>query len=299
MADIPTPTAVTQNLPSPYLTGAYTALGERLLPLLSTSAAIATQTYAQQIAPQSELTKQAQALAGGLGGYQPYLQQAGALGTQAQQTLGGAQQYMGPQAYQQFMSPYQQEIINTTLANYDVQAQKALAPLAASAIGAGAFGGARQGIERAGYQTQSDLNRAQLQAQLLGQGFSQAQQQAAQAYQQQLGLAQAQQAQGAYQQGLASLAPQLLTQQIGTTAQLGQQQQAYQQAILDAQAAAAKEAAFEPYTRYGLVGQQLTGLGGGFPTQVQTYQPTQPVSPLQTWLGTATGLGGLAGKIFG
>ena len=299
MADIPTPTQVTQNLPSPYLTGAFTALGERLLPLLSTSAAIPTTTYAQQIAPQSELTKQAQALASGLGGYQPYLQQAGALGTQAQQTLGGAQQYMGPQAYQQFMSPYQQEIINTTLANYDIQAQKGLSPLAASAIGAGAFGGARQGIERAGYQTQSDLNRAQLQAQLLGQGFNQAQQQAAQAYQQQLGLAQAQQGQGQYQQGLASLAPQLLTQQIGTTGQLGAQQQAYQQAILDAQAAAAKEAAFEPYTRYGLVGQQLTGLGGGFPTQVQTYQPTQPVSPLQSYLGTAVGLGGLAGKIFG
>jgi hypothetical protein len=126
-----------------------------------------------------------------------------------------------------------------------------------------------------------------------------AQQQAAQAYQQQLGLAQAQQGQGQYQQGLASLAPQLLTQQIGTTAQLGTQQQAYQQAILDAQSAAAKEAAFEPYTRYGLVGQQLTGLGGGFPTQVQTYNPTQPVSPLQSYLGTATGLGGLAGKIFG
>jgi len=299
MADIPTPTQVTQNLPSPYLTGAFTALGERLLPLLSTSAGINTASYAQQIAPQSALTQQAQGLAGGLGNYQQYLDQAGALGTQAGQTLTGAQQYTGPQAYQQFMSPYQQDVINTTLSQYDIQAQKGLNPLSTQAIGAGAFGGAREGIQRAGYQTQSDLNRAQLQAQMLNQGFGQAQQSAAQAYQQQLAAAQAQQGLGSFQQGLGQQSQQLAGTQIQGLGALGTQQQAYQQAILDAQASAAKEAAFEPYTRYGLVGQQLTGLAGGFPTQVQTYNPTQPVSPLQSYLGAATGLGGLAGKIFG
>ena len=293
----PTPTSVQQNLPAPYIEGAATALTEKLLPLLSTP--INTASYAQQIAPQSALTQQAQGLASGLGSYQPYLQQAGALGTQAQQTLGGLGQYMGPQAYQQFMSPYQQDVINTTLANYDVQAQKGIAPLSAQAIGAGAFGGARQGIERSAYQTQSDLNRAQLQAQLLNQGFSQAQQQAAQAYQQQLAAAQAQQGLGQYQGALGQSAQQLASGQIQGLQQLGQQQQQYQQAILDAQAAAAKEAAFSPYTQYGLVGQQLTGLMGGFPTQVQTYNPVQPISPLQAGLGTLTGLGGLAGKIFG
>ena len=299
MAVNPTPTTIQQNLPSPYIEGALTSLSERLLPLLSTSSAINTASYAQQIAPQSALTQQAQGLAGGLGNYQQYLDQAGALGTQAGQTLTGAQQYTGPQAYQQFMSPYQQDVINTTLSQYDVQAQKGLNPLSAQAIGAGAFGGARQGIEQANYQTQSDLNRAQLQAQLLNQGFGQAQQSAAQAYQQQLAAAQAQQGLGSFQGQLGQQAQQLAGAQIQGLGALGTQQQAYQQAILDAQSSAAKEAAFEPYTRYGLVGQQLTGLGGGFPTQVQTYNPTQPVSPLQSYLGAATGLGGLAGKIFG
>jgi hypothetical protein len=69
--------------------------------------------------------------------------------------------------------------------------------------------------------------------------------------------------------------------------------------VLDAQAAAAREAAFEPYTRYGLVGQQLTGLVGGFPTQVQTFNPQQPASPLQTALGTGMGLASIGGKLFG
>ena len=90
MPDIPTPTQVSQTLPSPYLTGAFTALGERLLPLLSTTAAIPTTTYAQQIAPETQLQQQARGLAGGLGDYQQYLTQA--------------EQYSGPQAYQQFMS---------------------------------------------------------------------------------------------------------------------------------------------------------------------------------------------------
>jgi hypothetical protein len=271
MADIPTPTQVTQNLPSPYLTGAFTALGERLLPLLDPKNAINTASYAQQVAPESELQQQARGLAGGLGGYQQYLDQA--------------QQYSGPQAYQQFMSPYQQEVIDTTLTEFDKQRQMAQQQIGANAVQAGAFGGAREGIQQAEYGAQTLQDRAALQAQLQQQGFGQAQQAAGQAFQQ--------------QQGLASLQPQLLGSQIGAMSAIGQQQQAQQQAVLDAQAAAAKEAAFEPYTRYGLVGQQLTGLAGGFPTQVQTYNPTQPASPLQTLLGTLTGAGGLAGKVLG
>ena len=271
MAELPTPTQVTQTLPSPYLTGAFTALGERLLPLLATTSAIPTTTYAQQVAPESQLQQQARGMAGGLGDYQKYLTQA--------------EQYSGPQAYQQFMSPYQQQVIDTTLAEFDKQRQQALAQQQAQAVAGGAFGGAREGVQRAEYGAQTLQDRAALQAQLLQQGFGQAQQAASQAFQQ--------------QQGLASLQPQLLGQQIGAMTALGQQQQAQQQAVLDSQAAAAKEAAFEPYTRYGLVGQQLTGLAGGFPTQVQTYNPTQPASPLQSLLGTLTGVGGLAGKVLG
>jgi hypothetical protein len=197
------------------------------------------------------------------------------------------------------MSPYQQDVINTALQQYDVQAQKGLSPLAANAIGAGAFGGAREGIQRAQYQSASDLNRAQLQANLLNQGFGQAQTAAQNAYQQQLAAAQAQQGLGAFQGALGQSAQQLAGNQIQGLQQLGQQQQQIEQAKLSAQQQALQSQAFEPYTRYGLVGQQLTGLAGGFPGQVQTYNPIQPVSPLQSFLGTATGLGGLAGKIFG
>jgi hypothetical protein len=268
---VPTPTQVTQTLPSPYLTGAFTALGERLLPLLSTTSAINTASYAQQVAPETQLQQQARGMAGGLGDYQQYLNQA--------------QQYSGPQAYQQFMSPYQQQVMDTTLTEFDRQKQMALAQQQAQAVAGGAFGGAREGVQRAEYGAQTLQDRAALQAQLLQQGFSQAQQQANTAFTQQAGL--------------ASLQPQLVSGQIGALSALGQQQQQQQQAILDAQASAAKEAAFEPYTRYGLVGQQLTGLAGGFPGQVQTYNPIQPASASQTLFGSLAGLGGLAGKVLG
>src|SRR5210317_1546482 len=111
-------------------------------------------------------------LTGGIGAYKPYLQAAGAA--------------TGPTAYQAYMSPYQQDVINTTLQEFDVQAQKGLPQLAAQAIGAGAFGGGREGVQRAEYQQASDRNRAALQAQLLQQGFGQAQQLAGQAFGQQM-----------------------------------------------------------------------------------------------------------------
>ena len=296
MAVNPTPTTVQQNLPSPYIEGALTALSERLLPLLDPKNAINTASYAPKVAGIDQFTQAAQQQAArqaglgalsfdpttgavtnigagtGIAGYEPFLQQASA--------------YSGPNAYQQFMSPYQQQVIDTTLTEFDKQRQKAMAGQNAQAIAGGAFGGAREGVQRAEYGAQTLQDRAALQAQLLQQGYGQAQQQAAQAFQQ--------------QSGLASLQPQLAGQQAQQLGTMGGQLGAYRQATLDAQAQAARDAAFEPYTRYGLVGQQLTGLMGGFPTQVQTFQQQPaPPSPFQSFLGTAAGLTGLAGKIFG
>jgi hypothetical protein len=85
-----------------------------------------------------------------MSGFEPYLQQAA--------------QYSGPQAYQQFMSPYQQDVIDTTLTEYDVQSQRGMQGIADRAVSSGAFGGGREGVERANYQTDSNRNRAALQA---------------------------------------------------------------------------------------------------------------------------------------
>jgi len=218
----------------------------------------------QFVAGLSPLQQQAISQAGGLGAYEPYLQTAAGLS--------------GPNAYQQFMSPYQQDVIDTTLAEYDVQAAKGLPQLAAQAIGAGAFGGGREGVQRAEYQTASDRNRAALQAQLLQQGFGQAQQLAGQAFGQQMNLAQA--------------APAFASQQIAGLSTLGGLQQAQTQAGLAAQQQLAQAQAQQPIQAAQTLGSGIMGLISGYPGQTQqTVQPTP--SPLQTALSTGATLAGL------
>jgi hypothetical protein len=221
--------------------------------------------YGQQfVAGPGALQTQAETLAGGLGGYQPYLQAAAAS--------------TGPTAYQQYMSPYQQDVIDTSLREYDIQAQKGLPQLAAQAIGAGAFGGGREGVQRAEYQATSDRNRAALQAQLLQQGFGQAQQFAAQNYQQQMGL--------------ASAVPSLLGQQIASYSTLGAQQQAQEQARLQAQQNLAYQQAYQPLQAAQTFGQGVTGLIAGYPGQTRTQIDPSP-SALQTGLSAASTLAGI------
>ena len=218
----------------------------------------------QYVAGLGSLTEQAIGKAGGLGAYEPYLQSAAAL--------------TGPTAYQQFMSPYQQDVIGSTLQEYDIQAQKGLPTLAAQAIGAGAFGGGREGVQRAEYQSASDRNRAALQAQLLQQGFGQAQQLAAQQYGQQMQLAQQ--------------APALAGQQISALTTLGGLQQAQAQAGLSAQQQLAQQQLMQPLQATQALGSGITSLIAGYPGSTQTQIQPSP-TPLQTALGAGATLAGV------
>ena len=219
----------------------------------------------QFVAGLDPLQLQAQQLAQqGIGGYQPYLQ--------------AAQASAGPNAYQQFMSPYQQDVIDTTLQQYDVQAQKGLPQLAANAIGAGAFGGGREGVQRAEYQQASDRNRAGLQAQLLQQGFGQAQQSAQQNFANQLNL-------GGQQQ-------QFLGQDIGALQTFGGINQAQNQAQLTAQQQLLQAQSQQPIQAAQTLGSGIMGLISGYPGQSQqTVQPTP--GALQTGLSAASTLAGI------
>jgi hypothetical protein len=199
----------------------------------------------------------------------------GALGT-ATADIAAARGMIGPTAYQQYMSPYQQDVIDTTLAEYDVQAAKGLPGLAAQAIGAGAFGGGREGVQRAEYQSASDRNRAALQAQLLQQGFGQAQQLAQQAQAQRMGVGAAQAGLAGQQLGLGQAAGALAGQQLGlgqAAGALAGQQLGVGQQQLGAQ--------------LGLAGQQL-GLG-----QFQSGLASQAPGLAGQEIAGLTTLGGL------
>ena len=236
----------------------------------------------QYVAGLGQLTQDAISAAGGLGSYAPYLQTAA---TQA----GQAGQYMGPTAYQQFMSPYQQDVINATLGEYDIQAQKGIRGIADQAYAAGAFGGGREGVQRAEYMAASDRNRAALQANLLQTGFGQAQQAAQTAFGQQQNLA-------TQQQNLAQLAPQLAGGQIAGLTTLGGIQQAQTQAGLSAQQQLAQQQFQQPLTAAQLYGSGIMGLISGYPGGMQSQQVPVP-GIAQTAIGAGATLAGIYGGL--
>ena len=299
-----------QTLPQQYINQLGQDYGQQLAGL--TSIPLDTSTFAPTVAAQDPLQTQAASLASsGVGAYSPYLTQAATQGTQAISTLGGVSPYIsgaagltgtgagtGAGSIASYMSPYQSQVIDATLSEFDRQSAARQQGISDQAVAMGGFGGGREGVQLAEYQTQSDRNRALLQGQMLQQGFGIGQQARQQDLMNQLtlggaqaGLAQGQLGMGQYQQGLAQLAPQLAGGDIGTLTQIGGIQQQQAQNVLNAQQQANQMAAMEPYQRMGVYGQGLQGLAP-FAGQVQTGQTQEP-SALQTALGWTSVMGGI------
>jgi hypothetical protein len=307
--------AITQvaNLPQQYKQDLQQDYARQLTGL--TSVPLDTSRFAPTVAAQDALQTQAATLAGsGVGAYQPYLTQAGTYGTQAGTTMAGVSPYIsaaagltgtgagtGAGSIASYMSPYQTQVIDASLAEFDRQAAMRQQGISDQAVALGGYGGGREGVMQSEYQTQSDRNRALLQAQMLQQGYGIGQQARQQDLMNQLtlggaqaGLAQGQLGLGQYQQGLAGLAPQLGRGDIATLGQVGGIQQQQAQNVLDAQAQANQMQAMEPYQRLGTYGAGIGALAqmpGSYQTQV-TPDPTA----LQSALGTASVVGGIMGS---
>ena len=230
---------------------------------------------APTVAGQDALQKQAAALAAsGVGSFQPFLTQA--------QNLPGAGAGTGAGSIQEYMSPYQTQVIDASLAEFDRNAASNRQRIRDQAVASGAFGGGREGVELAEYQTGSDMDRAMLQANLLQQGFGQAQA--------------ARQQDFANQQGLAQLLPQLQRADISTLGSVGAVQQAQSQAEADATREAARQATFLPQENLSRYAGQVAGLMGGYPGQTtQSFVPNP--SPLQTAIGAGSALAGIFGAL--
>ena len=247
----------TRQLVNPTLEASLTNFLKKVDPLVGQQ--INTSSYAPQVASQNALQTGAVSAAGGLG------------------SLVGTGAGTGEGSIASYMSPYQQQVMDASLSEFDRNAAMQQNAIGDSAISMGAFGGGREGVQRAEMMRGSNMNRASLQAQLLNQGFQQAQQARS-------GDLAAQQGLGTYQQGL------------------GAGQQGYQQALLDAQQVANREEQYSPFTQIGLIGQQLSQMTPGtYPTTMTTTTPQSvaPTSPLQSYIGGAGAVGGILGKLLG
>ena len=254
----------------------------------STAVPIKTSAFTgrQFVAGEDPLQTQAINLArSGVGSFQPFLQAAqAAVGQQAGLT--------GPQAFQQFMSPFQQQVIDTTLQDFDRQAAIGRQNIRDQAVTAGAFGGGREGVALGEFEAGNLRNRANLLAQLQQQGFTQAQNLAQQAFQNQGNLA-------AQQMGLSNFQRGSLGQDVSALGNLGAFRQGITQAQLQADAAAARTGAFEPAQRLDRFGSGLARLAGLSPASAVVDPGGGAASPFATALSTATGIAGLFGKLYG
>ena len=232
---------------------------------------------APQVAGQDVAQTEAYNLArSGVGSYQPFLNEA--------QSLTGAGGGTGAGSIQEYMSPYQSQVMEASLSEFDRNAAIQRTGQRDSAIAAGAYGGGREGVMQSEYQLGSDRERALLQAGMLQQGFGQAQQQRQQQF--------------SNQQGLAQLLPGLQRSDVSTLGQVGSANQAQTQAGLDATAQANRQAAFLPQENLSRYAGQVAGLMGGYPGQT-TSQFTPNASPMQNALTVGTGLGSIYSAIRG
>ena len=271
----------TQNLPAQFITDIGTDYAKQLA--ATTAIPLQTSQFAPSVAAQDPLQTQAAGLAGtGVGAYAPYI--TGAQAATGFDPSGGITAAGYQAALQPFETPYQQDVLDTTITEFNRQRDIQQQAISDAAVGVGGYGGGRHGVAEAEFMSQTARDRAAIEANIRQQGFQQAQNAMNMAYGQQTGL--------------AGLVPQLQAQDISQLGRVGAAQQAQTQAELDAMREANRLAAYEPLERLGMFGTGVTGLMGGYPAQYQFAQ--QPnVSPLASALGIASTVGGLYGNIYG
>mgnify|MGYP003117073968 FL=1 len=305
----------TRVLPPKFIEDLAKDYGTQLTAL--TSQAIDTSKFAPTVAAQDPLQQQAATLAAsGIGSFQPFVTAAQTQAADAATQLGtaatgiaGAEALLGTGAgtgagsVSSYMSPYQTQVIDATLEEFDRNRAIQEQAIRDQQAQLGVLGAGRAGVQLAEFGTGQARERALLQAGLLQQGFGQAQA----ARQQDLANRQAlagqraslagqQLGQAQFQSGLAQLVPSLQRGDISTLGSVGAIQQAQQQAQLDAQREANRLAAFEPYERLGTFGSGVAQLISGYPGQRQFTTVPNP-TPLQTSLGIGATLAGIYGSL--
>jgi F0F1-type ATP synthase membrane subunit c/vacuolar-type H+-ATPase subunit K len=257
---------------------------------------------AQQLAALSPGQQQAISRAmSGVGSFEPFLQKGTEAIGQGIGQLGTAQQRVAaagidPSSYQQFMNPFMEDVIQKQYQDIADQGAKQQTQLGASAVGAGAFGGSRQGIAQGEIAANVLDQQARTGAQLRSAGFQQAQNLAQQAAQQQLRQAQltGQLGQsvgqlGMQTAGLGQLGQQMGVQDVNTLLGIGGLQQGQDQRQLDVTRANQLAQQALPFQRIGF----MSDIFRGVPALQQTYSTTTTPPPSRTSQLLGLGIAGL------
>lgn len=216
-----------------------------------------------------------------------------ALGDQAPQGMAGgigslppALGNIDPATGQAVMNPYQQQVIDASLRQIQRQGDIARQNLQAQAVKSGAFGGSREGIQRAELERNMNQQRNDAIINALQQGYESTQKRSLEAAGMlgNLGVQQAAMGQNVQQMGQSD---------VDFLYNIGAQQQRQSQAELDATRATAMQAAMQPVQNIAF----LSDIYRGAPsTQMSMTQSSVPSpSPFQQIAGLGTGLLATAG----
>lgn len=295
--------------------------------LTSTTARAGEPTYIpeRQVAPLSDAQRRAIELGvAGVGAYAPMMQAGeatlgagvGAFEAGLGTALSGAPLIAGslgaydPQAYQQFMDPYTEEVVSAVERDIQRQGDIERQRIGAGAVQAGAFGGSRQAIAEQELQRNLADQLARTTAGLRSAGYQAAQQQAQQAFGDQMARMQSgAQIFGQLGQGIGTLGTGLTRTGVsqaalGESAQaagqrdvnallsLGGLEQQQAQSMLEAQRATELERQMEPYQRLSF----MSDIFRGVPSTQSTLTAKTAPSPsmVSQVAGIGTGLAGLS-----
>ena len=275
----------------------------------------AQEGFAPTVADQDQLQLDAARLAGeGVDSFKPFIKDAQTQFGKAITGLEGAEGLLGagvdtrtaqeiaagvappPGSIAEFTSPYQQQVIDATIADFERLSAQQREAIKDQQTALGVLGAERAGVQLGTFEADRARAQAALLAGIRQQGFQDAVARRQQDIANRQGLAQSRLGLGTFQTGLASQVPGLEQAQIAQLGRVGAVQQAQAQAQEDVGREAARMAAFEPQERLGFYGQGVTGLMGGYPVRSTTTNIPNP-TPLQTALGVGSTLAGIYGAV--
>ena len=207
----------------------------------------------KQVAGLDPYEMQARTLAGGLGGFTPYIQQGG----QMMQQAGG---YFTPGGIRQFYNPYEQDVVQQTLSDLQEQSAKQGIADRTQAVSRGAFGGSRGRLMEQERERAFGRGAAEALGGIRSKGFGQATTAAQNAARGLGGLGQS-------FAGLGTTGQSNLLRQINAFEGLGRTGRGIQDQMYGAQFDAAGRLALEPR-------QRLAGLQGALGLLPKTYATT-------------------------
>jgi len=236
------------------------------------------------------------------GSYKPFVEGSANQALAAQQALTSGLGFLQPESISKFQDPYQDQVIDVAMNQLNRQADMRRAGADSAAIKAGAFGGSREGVQRAETERGLQQVKSDTLSKLLSSGFGQALKASQDAGRLSGGIGQAFGTLAGTTSDIGRLQQALGQADVSQLSQLGAMRQQQQQAQLDAQRQNQMQASQEPYTRLQLGQNLLQGMPSASIPSTFTQATTPSANPFLQGIGAYTTLsqiapfGGTTGK---